>query len=49
MWVLTNGLCKSSLGVPGLVTKILLVENGQKVDEFDQYISVITDIDKNGS
>ena len=48
MWVLMNALCKPSLGVPGHVTKILLAENGQKVDEFEPitYILVITDIDE---
>ena len=35
MWVLRNAFCKPSLGAPGLVTKILQAENGQKVDEFE--------------
>ena len=35
MWVLINALCKPSLGVPGQLTKILLAENGQKVNEFE--------------
>ena len=30
-----NALCKSSLGAPGYVTKIVQAENGQKVDEFE--------------
>ena len=35
MWVLINVLCKLSLGAPGHVTKMLQVENGQKVDDFE--------------
>ena len=30
-----NAFCKSSLGVPDHVIKILQAENGQKVDEFE--------------
>ena len=30
-----NALCKPSLGAPGHVTKILQIENGQKVEEFN--------------
>ena len=33
--MLINGLCKSSLGVTGHVTKILQAKNRQKVDEFE--------------
>ena len=33
--MLMNALFKSSLGAPGLVTKILQAENGQKVDKFE--------------
>ena len=49
MWVLINFLCKSSLGAPDYVTKILQAKNGQKVDDFEPmyiHISVITDIDE---
>ena len=35
MLVLVNALCKPSLGARGYVTKILLVENEQTVDEFE--------------
>ena len=35
MWVIINGLCKPSLGKPGLVTKMLQAEKGQKVDDFE--------------
>ena len=45
--MLINVLCKSSLGAPGLVTKILQAENGQKVDELEPiYLDNITDIDE---
>ena len=30
-----NGLCKRSLKAPGIVTKMLHAENGQKVDDFE--------------
>ena len=35
MLMLMNTLCKSSLGAPDYVTKILQAEIGQKVDEFE--------------
>ena len=43
-----NALCKSSLVAPGLMSKILQAENGQKVDEFEPIysISVVTNIDE---
>ena len=41
-----NALCKPSLWAPSHVTKILQTQNGQKVDELNGYISVITDIDE---
>ena len=50
MWVLTNALCKSSLGAPDHGTKILKAENGQKLTSNYignyRYISVITDVDE---
>ena len=45
MWGLMNASCKPRLG-GGHVTKILQAENGQKVDDFEQIISVITDFDE---
>ena len=35
MFVIINGLYKPSLGAPSDVTKMLLAENGQKVDNFE--------------
>ena len=43
MWVLMIGLRKPSLGAPGYVTKMLQVENWQKV--LNRYISVNINID----
>ena len=34
-WVLMNALFKTSLGVPGQVTKMLQAKNGQKLDKFN--------------
>ena len=44
--MLINALCKPSLGVPDYVTKRFQAENGQKLANFNRYISVITDIDQ---
>ena len=41
-----NALSKPNLGAPGYVTRILLEENGQKVDEFGAIYLVITEIDE---
>ena len=41
-----NALCKSSLGAPGHVTKILRATNGRKLTNLNRYISIITDIDE---
>ena len=38
---------QTEFGAPGHVTKILLAENGQKVDDFEP-IYLITNIDENG-
>ena len=44
--VLMIALRKLSLRVPGHVTKILQVENGQKLTNLNRYIPVITDIEE---
>ena len=44
MWELINALYKPGLRACGHVTIILLAGNGQKVDELNRCISVITDI-----
>ena len=36
---------QTEFGAPGHVTKMLQAENGQKMDDFKQYISVNTDFD----
>ena len=36
---------QTEFGVPGHVTKMLQAENGLKMDDFKQYISVNTDFD----
>ena len=41
-----SALCKPSLGTNGYLIKNLQAENGQKVDKFERYTSVITDTDK---
>ena len=41
-----NALCKLSLGARGHGTKMLQAEIEQRVDEFNQYISLITDRDE---
>ena len=41
-----NALCKPSLGAPGHVTKVLKVENRQKLSKLNRYILVVTSIDE---